>query len=132
MMIIEQLATAGRLTECALRKLYRNWTREVSRNRHQDDAEAAFPRIGKLEIFYFEAHVDAAGAGVDAFVRTHLKLTVVDEEIVVLGSGNMDRASWYTSQELGVAFFSRELANEVLDSVNRSLEGRLRSIATGS
>jgi phosphatidylserine/phosphatidylglycerophosphate/cardiolipin synthase-like enzyme len=129
MMIVEQLVTAGKLTECALRKLYRNWTQEVSRNRHQDDVEAALPKVGKLDIFYFEARL---GGGADAPAKTHLKLTIVDEEIVVLGSGNMDRASWYTSQELGVAFFSQKLAKEILDSVGSGLEGRLRNVVPNS
>jgi phosphatidylserine/phosphatidylglycerophosphate/cardiolipin synthase-like enzyme len=132
MMIVEQLTTAGTMTECALRKLHRNWKREVARNHLQDSVEAALLRVGNLEMFYFEqAQPDSTSGGVDAPVRTHLKLTVV-EEIVVLGSGNMDRASWYTSQELDVAFFSRRLAREVLDSVGASLEGRLRNVVPDS
>jgi phosphatidylserine/phosphatidylglycerophosphate/cardiolipin synthase-like enzyme len=29
----------------------------------------------------------------------------VDGEYLMLGSGNMDRASWWTSQEIGVLFY---------------------------
>ena len=43
-------------------------------------------------------------------VKSHFKCVIMDEEITILGSGNMDRASWYTSQELGIAFVSREVA----------------------
>jgi len=48
----------------------------------------------------------------------------VDEEITVLGSGNMDRASWFTSQELGVAIFSQDVAREVMACIGDGLEGR--------
>ena len=51
----------------------------------------------------------------------HLKCLIVDDASVVLGSGNMDRASWYTSQELGVVFESRELACRVRELVEREL-----------
>lgn len=58
-------------------------------------------------------------------VKSHLKLTVVDDEITVLGSGNMDRASWFTSQELGVALLSKEVTENVLSCVTSGLEGRV-------
>ena len=50
--------------------------------------------------------------------KLHFKSTIIADEIIVLGSGNMDRASWYTSQELGVAFASRELAAQVQKEFN--------------
>jgi phosphatidylserine/phosphatidylglycerophosphate/cardiolipin synthase-like enzyme len=129
MMIVEQLVTAGTLTECALRKLHRTWAQDVARNRHQPDIEAALPQVGELEMWYYEASPPGtARGGADAPAKSHLKLTVVDDEIVVLGSGNMDRASWYTSQELGVAFFSRGLANKVMQAVRVGLEGHLRNV----
>jgi len=46
----------------------------------------------------------------------------------VLGSGNMDRASWFTSQELGVAFFSQEMARTVRRDVDGSLQGRKKVV----
>lgn len=48
-------------------------------------------------------------------VQSHLKLTIIDNEITVLGSGNMDRASWYTSRELGVGYVSREMAGRIME-----------------
>lgn len=57
-------------------------------------------------------------------VKSHLKLTVVDDEVTVLGSGNMDRASWFTSQELGVALLSREIAESVLSCAVAELDDR--------
>jgi phosphatidylserine/phosphatidylglycerophosphate/cardiolipin synthase-like enzyme len=50
---------------------------------------------------------------------------LVDGEITVLGSGNMDRASWFTSQELGVALFGREVAQSIRVAVDEGLEGRV-------
>ena len=50
-------------------------------------------------------------------VQSHLKLTIIDDEITVLGSGNMDRASWYTSRELGVGYFSREMARRIMEAL---------------
>ncbi|KAK8207644.1 hypothetical protein M8818_004298 [Zalaria obscura] len=61
-------------------------------------------------------------------VQSHLKLTIADDEVVVLGSGNLDRASWYTSQELGVAFFSRPMAETVAKSVDVALKGRKKLV----
>lgn len=86
--------------------------------------------VGRLRVEYYRR--PAAGAvrgGGEAVgeepVKSHLKMTVVDAEVVVLGSGNMDRASWYTSQELGVAFFSTEMAQRILGLVRGCLVGRV-------
>jgi len=49
----------------------------------------------------------------------------VDGDVVVLGSGNMDRASWYTSQELGVALYGREVCKLVSDDLEHFLGGRV-------
>ncbi len=56
---------------------------------------------------------------------SHIKLTVVDGEYTVLGSGNMDRASWYTSQELGILFQDASMAKSVKEAVDGFLDGRL-------
>ena len=58
-------------------------------------------------------------------VHSHLKLTIVDQQVTVLGSGNMDRASWYTSQELGIMFHGGGFAAAVKTSVEGVLEDRL-------
>jgi phosphatidylserine/phosphatidylglycerophosphate/cardiolipin synthase-like enzyme len=50
---------------------------------------------------------DASRSGApDEPAVSHLKMTLVDGRFLVLGSGNMDRASWFTSQELGMLFHS--------------------------
>ena len=135
MQVIEQLLTAGRLTEWALRDLHLKYTDSL--NRFLDDSsggrdlEAGHPREhGSLRISYYQPPASGSGTGSSVLVpavKSHLKLTIVDKEIVVLGSGNMDRASWYTSQELGLAFFSRDLAAEVMRGVKEGLEGCLES-----
>lgn len=96
--------------------------------------------MGNLEIVWFDPRrVHAVGDAMDEGPRyresdnaaagaercegrptkLHLKLTIVDEAIAVLGSGNMDRASWVTSQEVGVAVFSEEVAKRVGEVVRR-------------
>lgn len=45
-------------------------------------------------------------------VKLHAKVTIVDGERMLLGSGNMDAASWGTSQELGVLVEGREVVGE--------------------
>jgi len=47
---------------------------------------------------------------------------------VVLGSGNLDRASWFTSQELGVAFFDKGLVKQVESVLDQAMEGRERVV----
>jgi phosphatidylserine/phosphatidylglycerophosphate/cardiolipin synthase-like enzyme len=78
---------------------------------------------GRLEIGYYTPR---SGTATEEPNKSHLKLTIVDEEIVVLGSGNMDRASWYTSQELGIAFFSKDLAKQVRETTMEGLQGRVK------
>lgn len=90
--------------------------------------------MGSLRVSYYEPRSGAeAKTGGDAEpVQSHLKLTVVDEEAIVFGSGNMDRASWYTSQELGVAFYSHELVTQVMQSLQSALEGRTKLVYDSS
>jgi phosphatidylserine/phosphatidylglycerophosphate/cardiolipin synthase-like enzyme len=73
-----------------------------------------------------EYYVPRQGAEYVEPVQSHIKVSVFDERIVVLGSGNMDRASWYTSQELGVAFCSEELAQTVRGTLQDGLNGRTK------
>ncbi|KAI9881552.1 MAG: hypothetical protein M1830_000116 [Pleopsidium flavum] len=122
MMVLEQLLTAGTITEFCVWQLLRRYRRLLQSSRRADEERGV--NVGKLRIGYYRS--SGAGQGMENEpAKSHLKLTVVDEEIVVLGSGNMDRASWYTSQELGVAFLSRELAGLVLGTVKECLMGRV-------
>ena len=88
-MTIEQLVTAGTTTPACVRKML---------ERYKSDAKCT----GNLDISYYDDVQDEKKVE-GRPVKTHLKLTIVDRRIVVMGSGNMDRASWFTSQEFGVA-----------------------------
>jgi phosphatidylserine/phosphatidylglycerophosphate/cardiolipin synthase-like enzyme len=115
LMILEQLVTAGRTTAQCVKTLVKRYKRLKSTTEAFDE-ETALQQPGKLVVQYFQPKQATATAK-----QTHLKLTIVDDEWVVLGSGNLDRASWYTSQELGVAFHSDHFAQ----GIKRVLNGRL-------
>lgn len=133
MMVPEQLITAGRLTEWTMSSLYSMWQAECDSHDPRDIESAPSPP-GNLEIYYHDpssplqqtsGHAESEAYWDFPFekpLKSHIKLTIVDDSIVVLGSGNMDRASWYTSQELGIAFFSPTFAQEVLRDIGVALE----------
>ncbi|KAK0741447.1 hypothetical protein B0T18DRAFT_332919 [Schizothecium vesticola] len=146
MMLLEQLVTAGTTTGLCLRTLVRRY-RRLSGDRHgqisggrgrggDEDVEAASASSGQLSILSFRPRIGAKldeheeqplMAGADRGeepVHSHLKLTIVDDEFTVLGSGNMDRASWWTSQELGILFHDGELASAVRSGVEGVMDGR--------
>ncbi|RSM10078.1 hypothetical protein CEP52_003743 [Fusarium oligoseptatum] len=118
MMLIEQLVTAGTTTAWCLRKFIQRYNALVNQPRPSDpEAQAITP--GKLEILYYK-QLDARRDMEDEPVVSHFKMTLVDDEYLVLGSGNMDRASWWTSQEIGLLFYvpgfeGQRLWNDVLE-----------------
>lgn len=138
LMVLEQLVTAGTTTgRCVAALISRYRSLQLastlsSRTPSMRDLEAQHIRPGGLEIDFYEPlprlPSPIAGGTAAEPVQSHLKCTIIDSEILVLGSGNMDRASWYTSQELGVAFFSAELANTVECALGRALQGRRRCV----
>jgi phosphatidylserine/phosphatidylglycerophosphate/cardiolipin synthase-like enzyme len=85
------------------------------------------PRMGDLQVSYFKPRAPAGhpASTAEEPVHTHAKVTIVDRQHAVLGSGNMDRASWYTSQELGVMFSNDSFAVAVEAALAGVLEGRL-------
>ncbi|KHN97296.1 phospholipase D [Metarhizium album ARSEF 1941] len=103
MMLIEQLVTAGTTTSMCLKKFVKQY-QQLRDNSQSYDIEAPPVRLGKLEILYYKAD-SRRRAREDEPVVSHFKMTMVDNEYLVLGSGNMDRASWWTSQELGFLFY---------------------------
>lgn len=134
LMVLEQLLTAGTTTPRCLKKLCSDHAAMLycqADSRLLDAGESAGARkIGRLRIYYFEP-LSAAARNVSSEklpVSTHLKLTIVDGEVSVFGSGNMDRASWYTSQELGVALYSRELAILVREKVDKAIAPHMRML----
>lgn len=120
LMVLEQLVTAGTTTSRCIASLQRRYRALVST---LGDLETGVPRPGILKIDFF-----APRQGDGEPRQSHLKCMVVDRELVVLGSGNLDRASWFTSQELGVAFFDRGFAEEVLGKLEGALKGRVRGV----
>ncbi|EON67565.1 hypothetical protein W97_06933 [Coniosporium apollinis CBS 100218] len=135
LMLLEQLGTAGTTTARCVRKLIKRYRAIAAPPLTAYSLERALPAPGRLRIEYFQplptSTSSTSGSRADEEqepVQSHLKLTIVDQDVTVLGSGNMDRASWYTSQELGVAFFSAELAGRVRGAVEGALRGRKRGV----
>ena len=140
LMILEQLVTAGTTTSRCVNRLIKRYQAEKqistdpsSRDRLLEEGEGV--DIGRLKIEYYQPrsnHVESRGRACAEPVQSHLKLTIADDELVILGSGNLDRASWYTSQELGVAFFSSELASTVQQTLGHALATRKRTVFDSS
>ena len=129
MMLIEQIVTAFTTTERTLKSFIQRYQQLVASHREHtaaQDMEAQRPQPGRLEIMYFKSQQTAEDK--DEPVFSHLKMTLVDEAFLVLGSGNMDRASWYTSQELGVLLYLPGFADSLWDAAwDARMEVRYRS-----
>ncbi|KAK0614602.1 hypothetical protein B0T14DRAFT_437207 [Immersiella caudata] len=129
MMVLEQLVTAGTTTKWCIQSLVRRFHRlGAILTRHPDAGglEAGRAGFGRLRIMGFHPlSKPRAGAEEEEPVHSHLKLTIVDEKLTVLGSGNMDRASWYTSQELGILIDDAGFAQHVKRGVEVVVDGRL-------
>ncbi len=135
MMILEQLVTAGTTTSWSIRSLIRRF-----RRLNRDDVEMGRRRRGRLQISYFHPKSRAGPSGRERRplittssqgeepLHSHLKLTLVDGEYAVLGSGNLDRASWFTSQELGIMFHGSTFCAALKAGVDGVLEGRLAPV----
>ncbi|KAF2488511.1 hypothetical protein BU16DRAFT_553925 [Lophium mytilinum] len=127
LMILEQLVTAGTTTTRCVRKLAKRHRALPfsSESTLDEEARVGLTAPGTLRIEFFEPRVGVNGTAEPQ--QSHLKLLIVDALVTVLGSGNLDRASWFTSQELGVAFFDGEVAGRVRGAVDQVMEGRMRS-----
>lgn len=136
MMLLEQIVTAGTTTGWCVRGLVRRYQRlrDLTPNRELEqpgaggtvDPEVQAVAPGSLRISYFRSK--AGSTSDEEPLHSHLKLSIFDGQHTVLGSGNMDRASWFTSQELGVLIQSVDFATAVRKSVNEVLAGRLESV----
>jgi phosphatidylserine/phosphatidylglycerophosphate/cardiolipin synthase-like enzyme len=127
LMILEQLVTAGTTTSRCIKKLIKRYRQLPTPPQYTDEEAAiATPKPGSLHISYFEpiGGPKKRGNEADEPQQSHLKMTIVDDEVLVLGSGNLDRASWFTSQELGVAFFDKEVVKKVASAVDEGMRGR--------
>ncbi|KAK4120940.1 phospholipase D/nuclease [Parathielavia appendiculata] len=147
MMLLEQLVTAGTTTSWSIRSLLRRFRRlkeTAGTGAAHRDLEAGRPALGHLRISYFHARssqadsvshtregrplMSVASQEAEEPVHSHLKLTLVDGEYAMLGSGNMDRPSWFTSQELGILFHSHDFCTGVRAAVDGVLEERLELV----
>ncbi|KAK2043880.1 hypothetical protein LZ31DRAFT_554843 [Colletotrichum somersetense] len=123
MMLIEQLVTACTTTEWTLRSLIKRYSQACAEwnQKRSADAESQMQRPGRLDIYYYRPNLQATAVrDPEEPVVSHLKITLVDREYLCLGSGNLDRASWYTSQELGILLhipdFKHDVWSEALES----------------
>lgn len=128
LMTLEQIVTAGTTTPrcvAAMQKRHASFKHHQSpypHGRYTDDVNLESglplpePALGDLKIEYY----DDLARGTSLPVKAHIKLMVVDEKIVVSGSGNQDRASWYTSQEVGVAFEDENVAGRIMQLAGRT------------
>ncbi|KAM0282148.1 hypothetical protein ACHAQH_003188 [Verticillium albo-atrum] len=124
MMLIEQLVTACTTTEWTIQSLIKRYeTLTASWTSRAFDAEAQRQRPGRLEIYYYRPATNDP----DEPVVSHLKMTLVDREYLMLGSGNLDRASWYTSQELGILLHVPGFEHDIWSGVlNTRMDVRYR------
>lgn len=142
MMVLEQVLTAFTTTDRCIRVLVKKYKRLCdSTVRHRRlssqpasegavDLEAQTITPGALVISYF---IPSAGSILEEEpVHSHLKLTIFDGQHVVLGSGNMDRASWFTSQELGILIKDANFAKTIKRTVDTALRGRLDTLFPAS
>ncbi|KAI9694780.1 MAG: hypothetical protein M1822_000396 [Bathelium mastoideum] len=129
LMLLEQLVTAGTTTVRCLRRL-KDQHQQLHAERQKpllDEEQGPNQSLGSLRIeFFVKGFSDAQLQLSPEPVQSHLKLTVVDNQTIVFGSGNMDRASWFTSQELGVAIVSPSLAGSVMRSLEECLASRTK------
>lgn len=131
MMVVEQIATAGPrgTTKNRLKGFtseYNEYINFWTAQCHDQEA-GGLRKPGKLRIEFFRPKLGTSKENHELEpVQSHLKLTIVDEEWIVLGSGNMDRASWFTSQELGVAFHSPALVTAFQQHLRGLLQGRTK------
>ncbi|MCJ1339409.1 hypothetical protein MMC09_004698 [Bachmanniomyces sp. S44760] len=94
---------------------------------HQNHKRTTPPTPGTLQISYFSpAPFPSSSSPTPPPSKTHIKLTIVDDRTLILGSGNMDTASWFSSQELGLGIRGGDgvgLVGGVWGGVLRALQG---------
>ncbi|CAK7268930.1 hypothetical protein SEPCBS119000_003310 [Sporothrix epigloea] len=156
MMVYEQILTAGTTTARCIRRLVKQYNALLSQQpreasgigrltimyykplqagRTGSDIEQALlpnhaPAPAMSPVSQPCPQTSASGFAVDTEqpVHSHAKLSIFDGEHTMLGSGNLDRASFFTSQELGILLHSTTFARAVQTAVDRVLEGRLKQV----
>ncbi len=131
--MLEQLVTAGTITEICVWRMIRIYKRERGKRQRAnlanhvrviEEGGVSEPFIGKLSVGYYHPRPNMSDDAGEP-VKMHIKCSVIDNQVIVLGSGNMDRASWYTSQELGIALYDRDVARSIWTTSEQALEGRV-------
>ncbi|KIW94036.1 uncharacterized protein Z519_05352 [Cladophialophora bantiana CBS 173.52] len=124
LMTAEQLVTAGTTTPRCIRKLRRRallaGTSALLETFYFDADDGPSARLQQRRVLRENEHDEEEneieqdeGEDQESIpVKLHAKVTIVDDERILLGSGNMDAASWKTSQELGVLVESRAVVDE--------------------
>lgn len=142
MLLLEQVLTACTTTLWCIRGLTRRYQQlrgsvqaQTRPQAQLEDHENTYAEdqpltVGSLSISYFQPR--SGSTSDEEPVHSHLKLSIFDGERTVLGSGNMDRASWYTSQELGILVQSAPFAVAVKSTVDRVLGGRIYPVFVSS
>lgn len=98
-MVLESLVTGWTTTAWCVRRLQK-FSRKIA---------------GNLIVEWFEGDERAP------FVadKSHVKFMVVDEQCVMVGSSNCDRASACTSGEVNVAISDSDFAKSILSAIKR-------------
>jgi phosphatidylserine/phosphatidylglycerophosphate/cardiolipin synthase-like enzyme len=128
LMVLEQLVTAFTTTSRCIDSLvawYATQKTVVESHLKTDPEMQAARKLGRLKVEYFQSVKDAESKDNEP-VQSHIKMSVFDDQIAVLGSGNMDRASWFTSQELGCAIRDPKAVQEITEVVNEAMMGRVK------
>ncbi|EPS36263.1 hypothetical protein H072_10239 [Dactylellina haptotyla CBS 200.50] len=130
MMKWEQLVTAGTTTEKCLQKM----VKEIGKFK-ESTPDGAITTGG----FFVYQYNPTKRPQLPPFVKnpndnhkltwydkSHVKCLIIDEQVVMLGSGNADRASWVTSQEVNIGLFlNKAKAGIVRQALVNALAGRL-------
>jgi phosphatidylserine/phosphatidylglycerophosphate/cardiolipin synthase-like enzyme len=110
MMVLESIVTGWSTTNCCVTLLQRWALRRPETS---------------LNVQWFKS--DETQAFVVDGDKSHIKLMVVDEELVIVGSSNLDRASAGTSGEVNVAISNSEFAHQILAAIKRHQRTDFRS-----
>ncbi|KAK6337532.1 hypothetical protein TWF730_002929 [Orbilia blumenaviensis] len=131
MMKWEQLVTAGTTTDKCLQKMVgeiANWKGTLDEEEGMTEGGLWIYRYNATKRPQLPPFVKQPGDNhkLTWYDKSHVKCLIVDEEVVVLGSGNFDRASWVTSQEVNVGLFlDNARAGRVRQALVDALAGRL-------
>lgn len=135
LMILEQLVLAQTTTPRCVKKLIKRHSalqeQWLQTSQSEDSAEleaGSLLKPGRLHVSFYTPRSYKGDKPPSEPVQSHFKCTIIDLEIAILGSGNMDRPSWYSSQELGVAFINSRFAATVEKAAKSALEGRLKLV----